>query len=223
MPAFNHPCSRLRYGFTLIEVLIVVCVIAILCAILLPVMSRVRDTAKTTVCASNLRQIGIALEMYANDNKYYPPAPAPDNCSWADKMVQYVKSNEVFECPLALDGEYRPGCGPSETKDELIYHFNGSYLLNNLTVDLNGRQLSQSRLKNPSGTLLVLDGNSPLGWTGASPNSALLSPKDIEEMGVELRHNEGSNVLFADGHVKRLRLQILMQPSIWKLSGYKPS
>ncbi|NDK17082.1 MAG: prepilin-type N-terminal cleavage/methylation domain-containing protein, partial [Armatimonadetes bacterium] len=54
-------------GFTLIELLIVIAIIAILAAMLFPVFARARETARKATCASNLRQIGMALELYVQD------------------------------------------------------------------------------------------------------------------------------------------------------------
>jgi prepilin-type N-terminal cleavage/methylation domain-containing protein/prepilin-type processing-associated H-X9-DG protein len=59
---------RARSGFTLIELLVVIAIIAILAAILFPVFARVREKARQTACASNLRQIGTAFQMYTLDN-----------------------------------------------------------------------------------------------------------------------------------------------------------
>jgi len=63
-----------KQGFTLIELLVVMVIIALLIGLLLPALSRAKEAARKTQCRSNLRQIGLAVEMYANDNGGWTPA-----------------------------------------------------------------------------------------------------------------------------------------------------
>ena len=71
----NVHCSiaRSRTGFTLIELLVVIGIIAVLVAMLLPVLGRTREVARSASCANNLRQIGVALATYVNDFNGYTP------------------------------------------------------------------------------------------------------------------------------------------------------
>ena len=66
--------SRRKTGFTLIELLVVMVIIALLVGLLLPALGRAREEARKTQCRSNLRQIGLAMQMYCNDNRSFTPA-----------------------------------------------------------------------------------------------------------------------------------------------------
>jgi prepilin-type N-terminal cleavage/methylation domain-containing protein len=71
-------CGR-KGGFTLVELLVVIGIIALLISILIPVLGRARDQANRVACLSNIRQIGIAFRMYASENKDWCPWAAPLN------------------------------------------------------------------------------------------------------------------------------------------------
>jgi prepilin-type N-terminal cleavage/methylation domain-containing protein/prepilin-type processing-associated H-X9-DG protein len=74
----RHACARGQIrAFTLIELLTVIAIIGVLAAILIPTIGRVRESAKSSTCTNNLRQIGMAIQGYASDNKGSLPPATP--------------------------------------------------------------------------------------------------------------------------------------------------
>ena len=83
VPGGENSAQRPRRGFTLIELLVVIAIIAILAALLLPTLSQAKERVKRTKCASNLRQVGLAVMMYANENQEnVPQYPADGEWLW---------------------------------------------------------------------------------------------------------------------------------------------
>src|SRR5439155_25625600 len=93
-----------RWGFTLVELLVVVAIIALLAGILIPVFAQAREKGRQTYCLSNLRQMGAAMMLYTEDHDgFYPPAvgrvgrrPIDFDASWMGFLLPYVKSPAVF-------------------------------------------------------------------------------------------------------------------------------
>lgn len=89
---------RKKSGFTLVELLVVIGIIALLISILLPALGRARAQANTIWCESNERQFGMAFQMYTQDNKgvlplfyWVPPAPTTGGTDWAHLIMPYLK------------------------------------------------------------------------------------------------------------------------------------
>ena len=95
-----------KKGFTLVELLVVIAIISILAAMLLPVLSRAREQARRTACKSNLKQIGLALMMYASDYSGSFPTGSGGPYNHLNDLtllwsMGYAKDPRLFECPSA--------------------------------------------------------------------------------------------------------------------------
>jgi len=176
-----HP--RTQLAFTLIELLVVIAIIGVLAALLLPTFGRAQETARGTACLSNLRQIGVCLQLYVQDNNNrmpslrdrsldtnppvisLPPLPTVDVA-----LSNHVGSIKVFECPSDRAG--------------LFQQTGSSYGWNSL---LNGQNADNLRV-------LMLD-------LGSTHTPVMF---DKEAFHAARGPKKGVNYLYADGHIKNL-------------------
>src|ERR1035438_6285443 len=98
--------GSVKAAFTLIELLVVIAIIAILAAMLLPALAKAKAKARQIACMNNLKQMGIALTMYAGEFKFYPGSLSQAHGTyyvWAPRLLAYMGNNRnSFECPSAL-------------------------------------------------------------------------------------------------------------------------
>lgn len=119
---FRKQRCKVKKGFTLIEPLVEIASTAILIAIWLPVLSRAREKARQGVCMNNLKQIGLAIFMYANDNngilvpynsgKTYPEPGDQPGIPWYRILVSYIGKTEsdaeIGFSNFFVDGSVKP-------------------------------------------------------------------------------------------------------------------
>ena len=146
-----------RFGFTLVELLVVIGIIALLISILLPTLSKARQSAKQINCASNMRQLGVGLVLYANDFNGELPLTQHDHGleeAWVFNLMPYLDNvDEIREC-----GEHR-------NVDKVEEQRGTSYVFNEYVAvpyyNAVGRKLEDftkfSRLRNTSTVPLLFE------------------------------------------------------------------
>lgn len=195
--------KRNNTAFTLIELLVVIAIISILAAILFPVFARARENARRSSCMSNLKQIGLGFMMYVQDHdeKYpnvsydtgdqvvYPSGVTFDN-NWVVRIYPYVKSVQLFNCPSATIDPWTGSNSPTPTR-------NLSYGINATLIPASGSPTSMASIDRVSETLLAADSTGVYPYALYSGAITTGNTRYISD-----RHLDGTNIVFADGHVK---------------------
>jgi prepilin-type N-terminal cleavage/methylation domain-containing protein/prepilin-type processing-associated H-X9-DG protein len=214
----SSPCSvpaesgirNARAAFTLIELLVVIAIIGILAAMLLPALSLARKKGQAAACIGNLKQIGVALEMYESDNNgWLPPAarlgPGQDGASFDRIVAPYMSGTSV----AVIDPTYAQWAGVWKCPTDKIPRGNPlapprSYAMNITLDNFTGNKgmltgvglgVALSGIDDPSGTIMVAerpntanqygyDANSDCGCpnpSGANPSQFCLGQYDYSQ------------------------------------------
>lgn len=203
MAARNAQLRAVNRGFTLVELLVVISIIALLIALLLPALQGARELARSAQCMSNLRQLATATTNYATywDNRMVPRRIDGSGPLWNQRLtnffmdpgIDYRDLDGIFHCPSQIErsaNNWRSGYG--------VMTFGVAFLILDTRYGAEEEPAILDRLPNPTQTIMFAGQdtrNSPLGSTHVqntgSPGSEFRG-----------RHNGADNIVFVDSHVQ---------------------
>lgn len=203
----------------MIELLVVIAIIAILAAILFPVFSRAREKARSVSCLSNMKQLGIAAMMYAQDyddmylpHCHRPIMSEPPTLYWFEIIQPYVRNKQILACPSwtpppGLPPRYFGGYGricSGFTSDPADPNWTGVAWYGHL-----------ASIHYPSTQIQF--GETAQLYCRVCPRRHTQQPGSPPPHHVVDRHNDGSNYVFFDAHAKWLKYDATVSPEdMWR-------
>lgn len=214
---------KTKNGFTLIELLVVISIIALLLGLLVPSLNKARQQAKRTICLSNVRQTGIGLRAYLQDNEHRLP---PSSCSctepekyWLLVLSQYIGEGLLFRCPADRAKNFVNWEKTPPVKEQLQNYRWSSYGYNELIGPQDnfygGKYSRVMNIPRPDCTIFMFE--SPNDWI-REDHAHPQQWESIEQASQDIAHDRHlgtSNYLFLDGHCANLEIeQTLNYPNL---------
>jgi len=230
-----------RKGFTLVELLVVIGIIALLIAILMPALSRAREQTQRVSCLSNLRQLGTAMMMYVQDNKGRFPAAGVGVMD--EDWIYWHAGRNRDEAPLVryhggkfIEKLYRCPSDVIENRRTMTPGLDFSYTINWNIAWYPGRGLPPeiyppkvTTIVNPSNKILFIDESwetiddacwAPENWFGDTQNMLSIRHDKQAEKAKNISPDEvlragRGNVAFADGHCDYISRKDALDPNFF--------
>ncbi len=209
------------------ELLVVIAIIAILVALLLPALSKAKENARSTACKSLQRQIGLGLQMYVQDNGYYPPLAEKGTATlWFDRLSPYVRvswTNASWNCPsyvvargiISRDMLLNESLGISYSYNWMgtgTGYPDGPRTLKGLGLGgLPKQSKKELAVRAPSDMYAAADARSTAVGQGIA-GSIKMSLWSLGSTEAPPPHRGGYNILFCDGHVVLVKRREYLYP-----------
>jgi prepilin-type N-terminal cleavage/methylation domain-containing protein/prepilin-type processing-associated H-X9-DG protein len=223
-------------GFTLTELLVVIAIIAILAALLLPVLSMAKEKVRNASCQNHLHQIGLSMQMYTSDYNIYPPSEGGTPYqTWADRRAPFNPfqwTNVAWQCPTYIAEGGAVLETPRKMSSGYAYNARGmwgptnqgsSWVIKGPMQGLStlNLEISENRIVAPSEMYAVGD-TRPFQESGVSGfvGRIEMRPWKVPPFGLTMGkfaeakppHAGGYNLLFVDGHVSLVKQRDYLYP-----------